>query len=200
MRTILIATGNKGKLKEIHAFLGDIPGIRFVSLADIEYAGRDCQETGKTFAENAEQKARFFYEQTGYITLAEDSGIQVEALAGELGVKTRRWGAGEKASDEEWMEVFLRRMEKEKNRNAQFFTAACIYDGKHAHIFEGACKGTLVQHSSVPLERGVPLSSYFVPEGENKVFSALSVTEKNAISHRGKAMMLVKQYLKNTFI
>lgn len=198
MKKILIATGNQGKLSEIKNFLGDIKGITFLSLADIQYHGEDCKETGKTFAENAEQKAKFFYKKTGYITLSEDSGIQVHALQGELGTKTRRWGAGEKATDQEWMDFFLKRMKNEKDRSAEFFTTACIYDGKHSYFFEGRCKGNILRHSSVPLQKGIPLSSYFVAKGKQKVFSALSTEEKNSISHRGKAMQKAKEFLKHS--
>ena len=232
---ILIATGNAGKLAEIQEFLGDIEGIEFVSLKDIDYQGEDCEETGKTFAENALQKAQFFSEQTGMVTLAEDSGIIVEALKGELGIKTRRWGAGANATDEEWLEVFLERMKNEENRNAQFFCAACLffpslpsvipefggglkkdkypesistetkkdisnplsppYQGDKYQIFEGTCKGTVLQKSSVPLQKGIPLSALFVPTESKKVFSAMTKEEKNQISHRGNAMKQVKRFL-----
>lgn len=195
MKKILIATGNPGKLSEIKNFLGDIQNIQFLSLQDINYQGEDCEETGETFEENALQKAKFFYEKTGYTTLAEDSGIIIEALKGELGVKTRRWGAGANATDEEWMDFFLNRMKNETNRNAKFFTAACVYDGKTEKNFSGTCQGKILEQSNTPLEKGIPLSAYFLPEGETKVFSAMSKEEKNKISHRGKAITGVKKFL-----
>jgi XTP/dITP diphosphohydrolase len=194
---LLIATGNAGKLAEIKEFLGVIPELELLSLKDVQIEKNDCEETGDTFEENARQKAEYFFEKTGLPVLAEDSGIKVEALKGELGVKTRRWGAGENATDQEWMDFFLERMKNEKNRNAEFFCSACVYLGENNyHIFSGKCEGKVLQKSNVPLQKGIPLSSYFVPEGKQKVFSFLSKAEKTQISHRGMAMKQVYTFLK----
>ncbi len=198
---ILIATGNEGKLQEIQKFLGNIKTvsgeeIEFLSLKDVEIFSNDCEETGDTFEENAQQKAEYFFQKTGLPTLAEDSGIEVDALKGELGVKTRRWGAGENATDQEWMDFFLKRMEGESERKARFFCSACLYfSPENFQIFSGSCEGEVLQKSSVPLQKGIPLSSYFVPEGKQEVFSFLSKDEKAEISHRGKAMEKVKEFL-----
>lgn len=199
---ILIATGNVGKFAEISEFLGDNlvshsgKKIHLLSLKDVQILSNDCEETGDTFEENARQKAEYFFQKTGLPILAEDSGIEVDALKGELGVQTRRWGAGEHASDQEWIDFFLDRMKGEGNRNARFFCSACLYfSPENFHIFSGSCEGSVLQKSSVPLQKGIPLSSYFVPEGKNEVFSVLSKGEKTKISHRGMAMKKVQKFL-----
>ncbi|MFA6436577.1 MAG: non-canonical purine NTP pyrophosphatase, partial [Candidatus Gracilibacteria bacterium] len=100
MEPFLIATANLGKFKEIATALESLP-YRFLSLKDLGFEGQQVEETGTTHEENARLKAEFFYQKTGVLTLGEDSGLEVEALQGELGLHTRRFGAGEKASDEE---------------------------------------------------------------------------------------------------
>lgn len=193
---LLIATGNEGKFLEIQKFLENIDNLELLSLQDLKISGNDLEETGDTFEENAFQKAEYFFKKTGIPTLADDSGIQIDALKGELGVKTRRWGAGENASDQEWMDFFLNRMKNEKNRNARFFCSICLYfSTNNYHIFSGKSEGQVVQKSSVPLQKGIPLSSYFVPEGKNEVFSFLTKDEKSEISHRGRAMKQVEKFL-----
>ncbi len=187
-----IATGNEGKLSEIKSFL-DSENIEFVK---IDYTDLK-EETGATFQENALQKAMNAFLQTGVPTLAEDSGIEVDALKGLLGVKTRRWGAGEKATDEEWMSYFLRVMADKKERSARFFTSACLLISlEEIYICGGSCEGEILQKSTVPLVKGIPLSSYFVPKGFTKTFTELSAFEKNKISHRGNAMSKIAKILK----
>jgi len=187
-----IATGNEGKLSEIKSFL-NLSTIEWVKCDYVDLS----EETGNTFQENALQKALNAFSQTGVPTLAEDSGIEVDALQGELGVKTRRWGAGESATDEEWMKYFLERMKGEKVRTARFFTSAClVLSLEEIYICGGACEGEILQESSVSLVKGIPLSSYFIPNGYAKTFSELSVSEKNKISHRGNAMSKIAQILK----
>ena len=194
---ICIATGNEGKFLEIKKFLEKVPALELLSLKDVGIFSNDLEETGDSFEENARQKAEYFFQKTGIPTLADDSGIQVDALKGELGVKTRRWGAGENASDQEWMDFFLNRMKDEKNRDARFFCSVCLYfSPEQYHIFSGTSEGTVLQKSSVPLQKGIPLSSYFVPEGKNEVFSFLTKDEKAEISHRGRAMYQVSEFLK----
>ena len=197
MRELLIATKNIGKYREIVEALDGLD-FKFVFLKDFLEGGGvddgDFVEDGETFAENAEKKARYYFEKTGLLTLGEDSGILVEALKGELGVKTRRWGAGESASDEEWIEHFLGRMKGEKNRLSEFVCCACIYGEGVMEAFEGKTVGLITEDLQAPLSPGIPLSSCFLPEGAEQVYSALGVEEKNRISHRGKAMVGVREW------
>ncbi len=221
---LLIATTNLGKFKEIFEILGKLDVLsggrfRVISLRELcdseESFGLEdrsfqmsdfdgLEEDGETFEENAIKKAKFYHEKTGLLTISEDSGIVVSALDGELGVKTRRWGAGENASDEEWIEFFMKRMSSEKNRNAKFVCSACVCgkkdDGKEfCEVFEGETSGKITEKLEAPILKGLPLSSCFLPDGFEKVYAALSTEEKNAISHRGKAIskiceMLISNY------
>lgn len=199
MQKILVATHNFGKFKELMEVLDDLP-FKFVSLND-EKIVEDVEEHGETFEENAILKAEFFSRLTGLPTIADDSGIHVDALNGELGVKTRRWGAGPKATDEEWLAHFLDKMAKKKNRRAEF--VACIAFA-HLHnetmTFRGECVGQILDSPQTAIEHGIPLSSVFLPEGKDKVYSAMSKNEKNEISHRGLAIRKCYDYLLKHFI
>lgn len=139
----------------------------------------------------------------GGFVIGEDSGIYVDALRGELGVQTRRWGAGENTSDEEWLEHFMKVMgEKAPNKSQRSARFVCYvylvgdYDGKHFEkLFEGETKGIIVREVCSEVLPGLPLSSVFLPEGYDKVYAALSTAEKNKISHRGQAMGKVRKFL-----
>jgi XTP/dITP diphosphohydrolase len=195
MKDILIATRNPGKLHEIRDFLKDLPcKIEGLSGSGIE---GDCEETGQTYQENAVLKARYFYEKTvgNVLVLADDLGIVVEALADELGVQTRRWGAGHEASDQEWLDFFLKRLSTETNRKAKFICSVALYDGTDMKVFEGEVPGMIVEKVEAPLIPGVPLSSVFRPYDQKKVFSMMTTEEKSKFSHRGKAMAKVVDYL-----
>jgi len=187
-----------GKFKELMEVLHDLP-FKFVSLND-EKIDEDVEEAGETFEENAILKAVFFGYKTGLPTIADDSGIHVDALEGELGVKTRRWGAGEKANDQEWLDFFLKRMKKEKNRKAEFVSVIALYQpGEEPLTFRGECLGQILSKPQVELEHGIPLSAVFLPDGKDKVFSSLNKHEKNEISHRGKAIKKCHDYLLKHF-
>jgi len=194
MNKILIATHNFGKFKELMEVLEELP-FKFASLND-EKIEEDVEEDGDTYEANAIIKAEFFGRLTGLPTIADDSGIHVDALEGELGVKTRRWGAGGLATDEEWLSFFLSRMQREENKQAEFISVVALYRPNEETItFRGECKGVILSKPQVDLEAGIPLSAVFLPEGKNKVFSALGKHEKNEISHRGKAIKQCHDYL-----
>jgi len=196
-RRLLIGTSNKGKLHEMLEVLGVLP-FQFVTPTDLGIS-TDAPEDFDTYVENAIQKAEFYRQSSGgLLTLAEDSGIVVDALEGELGVKTRRWGAGEKASDEEWIEYFLKRMEQvaEPKRTATFLcTAVVLGEDSQPHVFVGETRGIITHELQAPIKVGIPISSCFIPEGFDQVYAALSVEQKNKVSHRGKAMHKVKDFL-----
>lgn len=195
---ILIATTNMGKFGEILEVLAPLEpqGYSFVSLKDLGIE-QDCEETGKTYAENALLKAHFYGVLSGLPTIADDSGLQVDALLGELGVKTRRWGAGSTASDEEWLDYFMNRMQRESNRAAEFLCAAAYVNGEEEKVFMGETRGVITEWLEAPIRGGIPLSSVFKPEGFLAVYSALSTEEKNSISHRGKAFQALRNYLES---
>lgn len=199
MQKILVATHNLGKFKELMEVLENLP-FKFVSLND-EKIIEDVEETGSTYAENAIIKAEFFGKKTGLPTIADDSGIHVEALAGELGVKTRRWGAGAKATDQEWLDYFLKRMSAEKSRRAEFVTTIAFWRPNEKILtFEGQCVGQILDKPQCDIEPGIPLSAVFLPDGKDKVYSQMNKTEKNEISHRGKAIKKCYEYLLKHFL
>jgi len=194
MQKVLIATHNVGKFKELMEVLKKLP-FEFLSLDDLDIE-EDVDEVGKTFEDNAILKAEFFGKMVNLPTIADDSGIHVDALADELGVKTRRWGAGAEASDQEWLDFFLNRMADESNRRAEFVTTIALYQPKKKiKTFQGECVGQILNAPQVELEEGIPLSAVFLPEGKDKVYSAMDKSEKNEISHRGKAISQCLEYL-----
>lgn len=207
---LLIATRNPGKFVEIGAALKGV-SYEIRSLSDLPRFGfgevpGQVEETGVTHEENALLKARYFFDATGWTTLGEDSGLEVDALRGELGLYTRRWGAGPDASDEEWLTHFLNRMAEfpESRRTARFVCVAALVLPKgdestvEEHLFFGEARGMIVLKPEAPLLPGLPLSSVFKPEGFDRVYAALTPQEKLQISHRGLAVGKVRHFLETT--
>ncbi len=194
---ILVATHNSGKLREILEVVGDLP-IEFVSLKDIGIQ-EDVEETGVTHEENALLKAKFYHSKTGLPTIGEDSGIYVDVFPGDFGVYTRRWKGLHEASDDEWIRVFLEEIAKitPEKRTARFVCCAAYYqDSTHEPIIvRGETTGIITAELRAPLIAGIPISSCFIPDGYNEVYAALTVKQKNAVSHRGKALSELKQKL-----
>lgn len=196
---LLLGTSNKGKIQEIRDALADLH-LEIVTPSDCGITEKP-EEKGKTYEQNAIQKARFYFEKSGLPTLADDSGIIVEALKNELGIHTRRWGAGPEASDQEWIEFFLEKMLMQETKKAKFVCALCYIDQKgKEHLFEGTCDGVITEELEAEYLPGLPISACFKPDGEEKVFSALSVEEKNRISHRGRALHELLGYLSLSLI
>ncbi len=191
---ILLATTNKGKIIEMKEAL---IGTKFIFLTPNELNVTESpHEEGDTFLDNAVQKAEFYHTKTGLPTIADDSGIVVEALANELGVHTRRWGAGPSASDEEWIRYFLERMSIETNKHAKFIcTLAYIDEAQKLHTFTGECDGIITDQLESSYLPGLPISACFRPKGFNVVYSNMSLEEKNLCSHRGRALMKLKKHL-----
>ncbi|MBP7058584.1 hypothetical protein KBB06_04570 [Candidatus Gracilibacteria bacterium] len=195
-KKLLIATANPGKLHEIKEILDGLD-YEMVGLSDLGIKN-DFVEEGDSHQEIAMNKALYFHGKSGLVTLADDSGIVVDALKTELGIKTRRWGAGDKATDEEWLKYFMKVMERvpDAQRTARFVCCACIVDESGgSHIFVGQTEGFITRQIEAPIKHGLPLSSVFKPEGHDKVYSALDPKDKNGISHRGKAVKAVREFL-----
>ncbi len=194
MQKILVATRNKGKFEGLMEGLADLP-FQFVSLADEKIEG-DVVETGTTYEENAILKAEFFGKRSGLVTISDDSGIVVDALKDELGVKTRRWGAGHEATDAEWLDHFLKRLTKEKSRRTEFICVVALYRPDQKTItFRGETDGLIMEKPEVEIEHGIPLSAVFKPDGYPKVYSAFTKSELVTISHRGKAVKKCHDFL-----
>ena len=198
MQELLIATGNPGKYKEILGVLEGLP-LRLYSLKDLGLSDDGLVEDGDTHSKNALLKAQFFIDKVEIMVLAEDSGIKVDALEDELGVKTRRWGAGENASDKQWLEYFMNRMKNVslEERGAGFVSNAVLLDPLKGELgnFEGRTKGRIAEKVLVSILPGLPLSSVFIPDGFDGAYAGLTTQDKNKISHRGKAIFEVRKFL-----
>lgn len=191
---LLLGTNNHGKVVEIQSALLSLP-VNIVIPQDLGITDAP-EETGETFFENAQQKAQYYFEKGNIPTLADDSGIIVEALSGELGIHTRRWGAGKDATDEEWIAYFLERMSREDNKRARFLCTLVYIDTEaKEHTFEGRCDGIITEHLEADFLPGLPISACFKPLGYDHVYSAMSPREKNEVSHRGKALLQFADFL-----
>lgn len=194
---LLIGTNNDGKVIEIKQVLDGLP-VSIVLPADLKIQAAPV-ESGDTFEENALLKARYFFQKSRLPTLADDSGIIVEALTDELGIATRRWGAGPQASDEEWIEYFLERMKKEKNKRARFVCALAYIDAaRKTCTFEGICDGVITPSLEADYLPGLPISACFRPDGFDRVYSAMTIEQKNSTSHRGRAVHKFADHLWRT--
>lgn len=192
----LVATHNPGKFHEIKEVLQELP-LEIVSLGDLQILD-EVEETGQTHEENALLKATHFYNLTGLMTLGEDSGIYVDAFPGELGVSTRRFRDLHETTDEKWIAHFLRVMKDipSEKRTARFVCHAVLMMNGEPFYFSGETCGIITEKLEAPLQPGIPLSSCFNPDGFDKVYAALTPAEKNKISHRGKAIEKVRDFLR----
>ena len=182
---ILLATNNKAKVREYARLLQSIP-YQVVSLEDVNIS-EQVEETGTSFEENAILKAKRYAELSGLTTIADDSGLEVDALCGEPGVRSARY-AGEDASDKERIDFLLNKIVDVpwEKRHAQFrcVIAIAFPDGK-VQICQGQCRGIL---TFKPLgDKGFGYDPIFYLPDLHKTMAELSMSEKNAISHRGKA-------------
>ena len=190
---LLISTQNPGKFAEISERL-TTTGIDLVSLQDLNIT-KDYEETGTTFEENAVAKARFYHGLSGLATLADDSGLSVDALGGEPGIHSRRW-PGYAASDKELLDMLMSKLKdiSLEARTAKFRTVTAIVDEQNMWLGQGQIAGIILKEPASDIEEGLPFSCVFQPDGYSKVFSQLTNQEKNSISHRGHAIEeLIKQ-------
>ena len=184
---VVLASRNRGKLKELERLLteelGDV--ITLKSLDDIGFTA-EIEENGTTFAENALIKASAVAA-LGYITLADDSGLCVDALGGAPGVYSARY-AGEHGDDAANNALLLKNLEGQENRDAAFVSVfACAFpDGSAPIVAEGRAPGVILRQARG--EGGFGYDPLFYVPALEKTFAELSAEEKNAISHRGMAV------------
>lgn len=189
MQELVFATNNNNKLREIQEILGVSFSIQ--SLKDVDIA-TEIPEDFDTLKENALQKARFIHERTGKNVFADDTGLEVDALNGKPGVFSARY-AGENSSSEDNIAKLLSEMNGATDRTARFRTViALILDGEE-FLFEGACVGEIL--ASLKGEGGFGYDPIFQPKGYSISFAQMDPTEKNKISHRGKAMRKLVDFL-----
>lgn len=196
MMKIVVGSRNKGKVDEIRRFLADLP-VEVISLP--EKGIDEVEETGATFAENAILKATYYRDQTGEACLADDSGLEVDALAGEPGVRSARF-AGEDASDEDNNEKLLHLLAEvpTKKRTARFRSVLALVgaDGK-VLLADGVCEGQIL--SGPRGEGGFGYDPLFWMPEPQKTLAEMTLDEKNAVSHRGNALRALKEKLVKEF-
>ena len=179
---IVFATNNTHKLSEVSAVLGN--DFELVTLREVGIT-EDIPETGATLDENASIKARYVYERTGLNCFADDTGLEVEALDGAPGVHSARYatdGHDFAANNRK----LLRELEGKANRKARFRTViSLIVDGIERQV-EGIVEGEITTSESGA--EGFGYDPLFMPEGYDRTFAEMSAEEKNAISHRGRAV------------
>jgi len=192
--SLVVGTNNSGKFDEIKTILEDLP-VRLRSLKEFGNA-RTAAEPGDTYAENAIAKAQQYGAATGLWTLADDSGLEVEALGGAPGIFSARY-AGAGACDHDRRVLLLSELSKMpgSTRNARFVCVVALVDQNQnlINISEGTCSGRISQ-----IPRGTAGFGYdpiFVPNGYEQTFAELIPGIKNLISHRARALLAMKDFI-----
>ena len=190
MKDIVFATNNAHKLRELREITAGV--LNVLSLADIN-CHEDIAETAETIEGNAKIKANYIKEHYGYDCFADDTGLEVDALGGEPGVRSARY-AGEDCISENNIDLLLHRLEGQNQRSARFRTAIALRIGNDVTLFEGIVNGNILteRHGT----GGFGYDSVFAPvEADGRSFAEMSADEKNAISHRGRATAALINYL-----
>ena len=191
---LLLGTRNSGKAIEICSALGDL-GLRFLTLESFQQA-QDVRESGETYEANAILKAQGYAQQCGLWSLADDSGLEVEALNGAPGVLSARY-AGAGASDRDRIDLLLEQLGRTpaNNRAARFVSVVALADSqsKVIKVEQGVCEGTIID--SPRGSNGFGYDPIFVPLGFDATFAELPPDIKDAISHRGKALRAMRMFL-----
>ena len=193
MMKIIFATANKGKLAEAAEVLG--PDYEVVSPASLGIT-EDIPETGTTLQENSLQKARYLYEKTGLPCFADDTGLEVDALGGAPGLYSARYAGPEHDSNKN-MDKLLDELSKASSRRARFHTVVTLIlaDGQ-AHFFEGVCEGSIAHEKHGA--GGFGYDPIFLADAyPGRTLAEVSKEEKNAVSHRGKAIRAMAAWLKS---
>ena len=186
---LIFATNNAHKLREVAQVVGEKFTLLTPRECDIT---EDIPEEQPTLEGNALQKARYIYERTGIDCFADDTGLEVDALGGEPGVRSARY-ATDGHDDQANKRLLLERMEGKENRAAQFRTAVALILGGKEYLFEGIVRGEIT-HAEMG-DGGFGYDPLFIPEGYSESFAQMSADEKNAISHRGRAIRALAEFL-----
>ena len=186
---LVFATNNAHKLREVSQVVGD----KFTLITPRECGiEEDIPEEQPTLEGNALQKARYIYARTGLDCFADDTGLEVDALGGEPGVRSGRY-ATDGHDDAAHKRLLLERMEGVEARGAQFRTAIALIIGGKEYLFEGIVRGNITTEEQG--EGGFGYDPLFVAEGCEQSFAEISAEEKNAISHRGRAVRKLAEFL-----
>jgi len=190
---IAIASRNPGKIREIRQICADWP-VRWVVAGEDPRDWPDVEETGETYLDNALLKAREVSRALGMPCVADDSGIEVDALGGAPGPRSARF-AGDDATDEENLQLLIDSIREEEDRSARYVcVAAAAWPGGREIHAEASCEGTLVTRRKG--SGGFGYDPVFVPlEGDGRTMAELGPEEKDAISHRGRAFRALRASL-----
>ncbi|MDO4512372.1 MAG: non-canonical purine NTP diphosphatase [Bacteroidales bacterium] len=193
MKEIVFATNNAHKLQELREIVGD--KFKILSLNDID-CHDDIPETCPTIEGNAEQKARYIKDHYGYDCFSDDTCLEIDALGGEPGVYSARYAGGDGHDSEANMRKVLQKMDgvPMPERTARFRTAVALLLDGSLHIFDGRVEGIILTEKHG--DCGFGYDPIFQPlEGDGRTFAQMAAEEKNAISHRGRAVKKLVQFL-----
>lgn len=189
---LVFASDNKNKLREFKSILGDVDA-KILTKSEAGVFG-EIKETGKTFKENAQIKAHEVYRRCFIPTVADDSGLMVEAISGAPGVESARYASttGKNATDADNIAKLLNELETIENRTAKFVCTICLYTSDGPKFFEGECHGEIAKRPSG--KSGFGYDPVFLYNGVS--FADMPKEEKNKVSHRYNAVLQLKEYLK----
>jgi XTP/dITP diphosphohydrolase len=188
--TLIFATNNQHKVQEIRSVIGDYFDIITLKEAGIDI---DIPEPHNTIEANASEKSKTIYKLTHQNCFGEDTGLEVEALNGEPGVKSARYAGNEK-NFEANIDKLLNKLNAAENRSAQFKTVISLMWNGEEYLFEGITQGKIIHERKG--NNGFGYDSVFIPEGSNKTFAEMELAEKNLFSHRRKATDKLIEFLK----
>ncbi|MBS2213066.1 non-canonical purine NTP diphosphatase [Carboxylicivirga mesophila] len=190
---LVFATNNEHKLREIQLLLGC--SLKLLSLKDID-CNEEIPETGTTLEANARQKSEYVFNKFGLNCFADDTGLEIDALNGEPGVYSARYAGTDKDAEANMNKV-LDLMSEENHRKARFRTViSLIIDGKE-HQFEGVVEGEILRERSG--KEGFGYDPIFTPDGYQQSFAEMAMELKNEISHRGRAIKKLIDFLKEHY-
>ena len=191
MKPVLVfASNNAHKVEEVQAMVGDAFVLK--SLADIG-CEVDIEETGATFRANASIKSSYIHEHYGHNCFGDDSGLVVDALNGEPGVYSARYSGSRDPKVN--LELVLEKMKEKEDRTARFVSVISLIWNGEEHIFEGRVEGKITKERSGTA--GFGYDPIFIPDGYSQTFAEMPAEEKNRISHRGRAMQQLVDFLKS---
>ncbi len=186
---LVFATNNLNKLSEIQSLVPE--EIEILSLKDID-CNEELPETKFTLEGNALDKATYVFENYGYNCFADDTGLEIDALNGEPGVYSARY-AGENSVAEDNMTLVLQKLEGITQRTCIFRTVIALVIDGNITLFEGSCSGVIKETRSGV--KGFGYDPIFMPSGFKKTFAEMNQNEKGSISHRGKAVKKLVEFL-----
>ena len=188
---LIFATNNLHKISEVAATLPKCYTIKTLNECGIH---EDIPETQPTIEGNASQKSHYIYDRTHADCFADDTGLEVVALNGEPGVRSARY-AGDQHDFDENNRLLLKNMEGKTDRRARFRTVISLILNGEEHQFEGIVEGRIIDHEVGT--GGFGYDPMFIPDGYDRTFAEMTAEEKNAISHRGRAVKKLAAYLQS---